>query len=320
MTIRSVPFTDSKYLCYPSYMRRAARLIREDHPNGGIVHLHSPAVYGYWGARLAASGFNVIAHGHGLEWRARKWPWWMQRAMRWSEGMSLRVAAEYLVVSLHEFEYFKRLYPQYAHKLRIVVNGVPRSGLRTRFTAQRLGIADGGFLLFVGRLVPQKRVEDLIRAFQMSASQRRLVIVGEDSYSRPYAESLRLRLGSRVVFTGGQEHDAVLDLMATAAALVLPSESEGCPNVLLEAIGLGCVPLISDIRAHRDIGGERLRYFPVGDTYELSRQIVRLESDATWRRAAVRDLARLKGELPGWDEVTDRLEAAYRRVAPRLVD
>ena len=124
-----------------------------------------------------------------------------------------------------------------------------KSGLR-----RQLGLDDATrVLLSVGRLSREKGHADLIQAFPKMMelagnSPLRLIIVGEGS-ERPRIEELcrNLRLTDVVILAGQQ--DDINPYYSTADVFVLPSHSEGCPNVLLEAMAAG-VPVVAT-----DVGG-----------------------------------------------------------------
>jgi len=96
---------------------------------------------------------------------------------------------------------------------------------------------------YVGRLVPLKRVDRLVEAFSAVAAEAELVIVG-DGPERPRLEALveRKGLSSRVTFAGAV--DDVGPWLDRFTCLVLPSEWEGLPNVLLEALAAG-IPVVA---------------------------------------------------------------------------
>jgi glycosyltransferase involved in cell wall biosynthesis len=114
---------------------------------------------------------------------------------------------------------------------------------------QQLDIADGTrILLSVGRLSAEKGHADLIRAFRAFRQQNpkpsvRLILVGEGP-ERPHLMSLRKRfnLDEEVTLVGHQ--DDIGPYYAIADLFVLPSHSEGSPNVLLEAMSAG-IPVIA---------------------------------------------------------------------------
>jgi glycosyltransferase involved in cell wall biosynthesis len=103
-------------------------------------------------------------------------------------------------------------------------------------------------LLCVGRLSREKGHADLIHAFPeilrlSGKTPLRLVLVGDGPERRPIEELCRsLRLTDNVILAGQQEN--IADYFSIADAFILPSHTEGCPNVLLEAMAAG-VPVVA---------------------------------------------------------------------------
>ncbi len=110
---------------------------------------------------------------------------------------------------------------------------------------------DGGIILFVGRIAPNKCHHDLISAFASLSSHRpkaRLVIVGEASPVR-YLHSLEnlakdLGVGSRVIFTGKVSEGTLLQCYESADVFASASEHEGFGVPLVEAMAKG-VPVVA---------------------------------------------------------------------------
>lgn len=129
----------------------------------------------------------------------------------------------------------------------VVRNGVDKEVFKPTERAEarkELGV-DGTLpvVLFVGRLSDEKRVADLLDAVAMLPADRRVgvVIVGDG----PEAAHLKERAialhhaGVEVVFAGPQPPAKVALWMSAANLLVLPSEREGCPNVVIESLACG---------------------------------------------------------------------------------
>jgi glycosyltransferase involved in cell wall biosynthesis len=125
---------------------------------------------------------------------------------------------------------------------------------RTAELRRRLGLNNlTRVLLSVGRLSREKGHADLIRAFPKMRAiaghiQFRLVLVGEGPERAKIEKLCRdLALSDDVTLTGHQND--VSPYYAIADVLLLPSHTEGCPNVVLEAMAAG-VPVVST-----DVGG-----------------------------------------------------------------
>ncbi|HEY0250220.1 MAG TPA: glycosyltransferase, partial [Kofleriaceae bacterium] len=92
--------------------------------------------------------------------------------------------------------------------------------------------------LYVGNLKPEKGVAELARAWPAVAKAlpaAELVVVG----GGPLADDMTAHAGERARFTGPLAHDQIPQWLAACDLLVLPSHSEGTPNVALEALASG---------------------------------------------------------------------------------
>jgi len=186
-------------------------------------------------------------------------------------------------------------------------------------TLGRLGLIQRRYLLFVGRLVPEKCPDLLIRAFARVVGDWKLVIVGGASYSDDYVALLRQLAGSdpRVSMPGysyGAERD---ELYSNAGAFVLPSALEGLPLTLLEAVAAGVPVVASDIDPHVEVlatsrvGG---RLFPQGNEDALVELLQRCVDDPDTERRGVQRIRNDILRRYDWDSVTDQLEAEYARI------
>jgi glycosyltransferase involved in cell wall biosynthesis len=187
---------------------------------------------------------------------------------------------------------------------------------------KRFGLRPHEFILFVARLVPEKRVEDLIRAFRLTKTSFRLALVGDSSHTDAYAARLRkLAAGdARIVFMGTQPR-AQLDMLFRAAALfVLPSELEGMSMALLQSLEMGVPSVVSDLPVHRELLGNVRGYdlfFPPGDVVALSD---RLAHAVTHLHASQQVAARAREHIRAtysWPAIAERTEALYYTLAER---
>src|SRR5262249_26272586 len=150
-----------------------------------------------------------------------------------AERSGVRFADQIIVVSNDLKEYFWRQYNRHTYLVYNALNSEPIATEGDNAAIARHELQPQHYVIFVGRLVPEKRVDDLINAFRQLKTDSKLVVtgtgpVGYVSYLKMLAESDR-----RIVFTGLLERPVLDQLFRFAAAYVLPSELEGFPMSLL---------------------------------------------------------------------------------------
>lgn len=176
-------------------------------------------------------------------------------------------------------------------RIRVVYDSVDRSVFSPGSRAdarQRLGLAaDRPIALFVGNLVPVKGIDVLIDAMSRLANAGQCLdayLVGQGPLRRELQATVnRLGLGDRVRFVGPVAHENLADWYRAANVMVLPSHSEGVPNVLLESASCGTPFVASRVGGIPEI--QHLitsRLTPAGDSAALAdaiREVVELPAD-----------------------------------------
>jgi glycosyltransferase involved in cell wall biosynthesis len=137
----------------------------------------------------------------------------------------------------------------------------------------QLGFKSDEYVLFLGRLSPEKNCHLLIEAFQDMPGEAKLVFAGGASHTDAYVASLKKQADSRVIFTGWLSGDALEEVLTNTAVLVLPSDIEGLSLSLLDAMGAGICVLASDILENKEAIGETGFLFKSGDVQELRRML-----------------------------------------------
>ena len=163
------------------------------------------------------------------------------------------------------------------HAIRYIPNGAP--ALEDSRSAEshppKFGLKKRDFILGVGRLVPEKGFDYLIRAFKDSGTDRKLVLVGSAMHDSAFCRDLLGKADDKVVFLGSQPRSVLRRLYENADLFVLPSFHEGLAISALEAANCGAPMLLSDISANRDLGLPQGNYFPVGNERALAVQLAR---------------------------------------------
>lgn len=275
-----------------------------------IVHFHGIGP-GAFAPITRLLGRPVVLTIHSLDYRRDKWSRFAKWALRQGEYVAVRAARRVICVSAgiaagHE---------AHRDKVATIPNGVGLVQPRPpRLITEQWGLRGGDYVLYAGRVSPEKGVHHLIAAYRTMAGDRRLVIAGGASHTDDYLQDLRATADPRVLFLGYQEGEALAELYSNAAAFVLPSDHEGMPLALLEAWSHGLPTLASGIEPCREIGGpegERGFYFQPGDPAALATRLTELLGDAAAGAMGARARSFVR-ESYGWEQIALRVEEQYR--------
>lgn len=170
-------------------------------------------------------------------------------------------------------------------------------------------------LLYVGRLAPQKNVARLLTAMAGISGDVELVIVG-DGDERPRLEARVRELGlENVTMVGAQRDQELVAWYRWADAFVLPSDKEGMPLVILEAMAAGLPIIATDVAGVRDtVGEDGVLVKP--EPSALADGIKRVAGDPELRAELARR-SRSRGRAYAWPAVVERVEAVYEAAGVR---
>ncbi len=243
--VRSVWTVDFKGLAAASSSFFAA--IKCIFSRAKVVHIHAegPAFMSFI-PRLF--GKRVIVTVHGLDWQREKWKsGFASKYIKMGEKSAVKFAHEIIVLSCGEKEYFKNTY---GREVVRIPNGVDRPEiLAPKLITEKFGLEKDSYILFLGRLVPEKGVHYLIEAFKNTKTDKKLVIAGGASDTDDYVNEIKelAKTDDRIIFTGFVEGQTMIELYSNAYIYTLPSSLEGMPLSLLEAMSYGNACLVSDI-------------------------------------------------------------------------
>jgi glycosyltransferase involved in cell wall biosynthesis len=207
-----------------------------------IIHLHSvdPALLSFI-PRLTS---KVVVTSHGQAYRRDKWGPIAKTLSRLAERAFITFPDKRIVVSKTLKEYYEE---KYKCGVVYIPNGVNIKKVAHTSALGKFGLTKNEYFLFVGRIIPTKGCETLIKAFSKIKTSKKLVFAGGSSYSDTYFADLKSKANSRTVFLGYQYGDELAQLYAHAYCCVLPSEIEGLALTLLEAMSYGKCVIYSDI-------------------------------------------------------------------------
>jgi glycosyltransferase involved in cell wall biosynthesis len=281
-----------------------------------IVHYHAlgPGVFAPLPRYLSRA--KVVQTIHGRDDERAKWSGAAQRFLRGAAWASARVPDATIVVSRDLADHYQRRYGKDVHYIPNGVDAPRRVGNADEIVA-RFGLEPGSYVLFVGRLVPEKAPDLLIRAFRRVSGAVRLVVAGGSSFTDEYTARLEQLADAdqRVLMPGYVYGDDLVSLYANARAFVLPSVVEGLPLTLLEAASHGVPVVASGIPPHLEIvgrDGPGHRVFPPGDENALVRALEQvLGADQEAERAGAAALRTSVLHSYSWDDAAAATARVY---------
>ncbi len=279
-------------------------------------------VLAYWvypegrGAVLAARGIGapVILGARGSDVRRPPDPWSFRLMRR-----TLRQADAVITVSEELRQRCIALGVPAAH-VHTIPNGCDAAIFRPHgksLMRAELGLSqDAEIVLFVGRLVPVKGISDLLEAVKRLAERRprlQAALVG-DGPLRAHVEALVNQFGleGRVRLPGVRPIQEIAQWMAACDVLCLPSRSEGCPNVVLEAMACGRPVVASAVGGVPELVAPECGILvPPADPARLAAALDEA-LDRQWDETAIARRAQR-----GWDQVAAETFEICRRVLNR---
>lgn len=308
--LKTVPTINKKGLAAVSSSFFAALYAAFSRADVCHIHAEGPAFMSFLPKLF---GKRVIVTVHGLDWQREKWKSGFGAAyIHMGEKMAVRFADEIIVLSRNVRDYFLREYGRYA---AFIPNGVDRPQLRqAQQITEQFGLHRDDYILYLGRLVPEKGIHYLIDAFTKTKTDKQLVIAGGASDTDDYVRELKNRAAAeeRIRFTGFVEGRLLEELYSNAYVYVLPSDLEGMPLSLLEAMSYGNCCLVSDIPECAEVVENHAVLFPSGNVQALQEALQALCDDAAVvedYRSGAQDF--ICGKYH-WDEVTRKTLELYQ--------
>ena len=277
-----------------------------------VVHFHAEGPCAMlWLPKLF--GKRCIATVHGLDHQRAKWGKFASAYIMLGEKCAVRFADEIIVLSEGVQKYFL---DTYGRKTRFIPNGVNRPVIHeAEIIKNKFGLEKDTYILFLGRLVPEKGLRYLIQAFKQVKTNKKLVIAGGSSDTDEFASELweMAKDDDRIIFTGfvqGQELD---ELYSNAYVYTLPSDLEGMPLSLLEAMSYGNCCLVSDIDECASVVEDKALIFKKSDVNDLKEKL-QLACDQP------KIVEQMKAEAAdficgkyNWDDVVKETLSLYRK-------
>ena len=276
-----------------------------------LIHFHTegPCIL-CWLPRLF--GKKIVVTIHGLDHMRQKWGRLASAYIMQREKAAARHAHSIIVLSNGVRDYFRE---KYGRETVLIPNGIDPAEIKPACEiTKQFGLSSREYILFLGRLVPEKGIHYLIKAYQMLQTDKKLVIVGGTSDTDDYVKQLYDMAGqsSSIIFTGFQQGLVAEELYSNAYLYVLPSDLEGMPLTLLEAMNYGCCCVTSDIGECVDVMDGCGFSFPHGNV-EALRETLQDLCDHPDKVEAHRDEAKkVISSKYTWQDITTQTDKLYK--------
>ncbi len=194
---------------------------------------------------------KVIISIHTEEWKREKWNRIAKWYLTFLESIIFFITDNIITVSHDLQKYILKKY----NKKSIVIPYYYEKPTPSKENAilKKYNLHNRGYLLFLGRLTKEKRIDWLIKAYNLNLTDKKLVIAGDNDLDIHYVTFLKKlsKNNSNIIFTGYVDGKAKEVLLQYCFLFILPSSIEGLSLALLEAMSYQRPILASNLPQHR---------------------------------------------------------------------
>ena len=260
-------------------------------------------------------GIPTALNVDGLDSKRAKWSRVAKTYLRFAERLAPRAASEVIADSREIQRYYKErfkaqsTYIPYGAKM----TEVPGTRWLDEFELQ-----PRGYVLFVGRLVPENCPHVLLEAFREVKTDKKLVIVGVAYYADEYIHDLKSGAGENVVFTGFLFGEGYRQLSMNAYVFTVPTIVGGTHPVIVEALAAGNCVLVSDHPPNLETVGDAGVSFDaeIGSS-DLTAKLQMLLDDPDMVAGYREKAAKRARDQFDWEAVTDKYEELCERMVTK---
>lgn len=273
-----------------------------------VVHFHAEGpAFMCWLPKLMRK--RVVVTVHGLDHQRAKWGRFASWYILSGERNAVKFADEIIVLSSGVQKYFRSTY---GRETTLIPNGVNQPEIvEAKDISKKWSLEKDSYILFLGRLVPEKGIHYLLEAFKGIKTDKKLVIVGGSSDTDAYMNWLKELAGDNVIFTGFQQERILEELYSNAYVYCLPSDLEGMPLSLLEAMSFGNCCLTSDISECAEVVEDKAVTFEKGNIVKLRTRLQDLCDDITAVQKYKNEASDFICKKYNWDDVVAQTLKMY---------
>ncbi|MEO1429157.1 MAG: glycosyltransferase family 4 protein [Cyanobacteria bacterium J06632_19] len=280
-----------------------------------IIHFQALGPSLFTGLSKVTAKSKIVVTCHGLDWQRAKWGNFSTRLIKAGEQTAVRCADSIIAVSDALKTYFLQTYGKEVVYIPTAPASYARSDPDFRY-GSKLGLEREQYMLFLGRLVPEKRPDLLLEAFTKLQPQNwKLVLAGGVSNTKSFTSQLLQKVADNrnIIFAGELRGARLAEIVRGAGLFVLPSDVEGLPMAMLEAMRERIPILASNIPPHKQlIAGGRGRLFDAGSLESCMQELSWATENSTDMTAMAENAQQYVTANYSWDYITEETLKLYK--------
>lgn len=297
-------------------------ILRAARENVDVYHIHGvgPSLLA-WLPKLLRPRAKVVVTFHCIDRHHQKWNFIARTMLHIGEWLAHRIPDATIAVSKTLQDYSRLSYGMDAMYIpngtQIPMNLVDDAPLKP------FGLASNRYLMFCARLVKHKGAHLLIEAWKTLRAERpdlvndmKLAVVGGSAFTDDYVRSLEAlaQEDASIVLTGSQTGESLEALFSHSFANVHPSESEGLPIAVLEAMSHGKCVLSSDIPENLELTKEHGVTFRTGDKKDLVEKMIMLLEHPEMTKSVGQEAREHVAKSYDWKDIAEKTAYLYEAI------
>jgi len=258
---------------------------------------------------LKLTSLKTVVTVDGPDWERPKWGWLARRVLKLSARLTARMADTVITDNLVSQKLYRK---EFARATEYIPYGAYAVDEKESDELEKFDLVKDEYLLYVGRLIPDKGVHTLIKAFEKVRTSKKLALVGGNPYFPEYIRELKSTRDPRIRFLGYVYDRPYRQLCGNAYLYAHPLVVDGTSPQLLQAMGYGNCIVASDLPEINDVVGDSALRFPCGDAEKLRCVLQELvDSPATVQIYKKKAQERVRG-LFNWEGIAAQHDRVYR--------
>ncbi|MGA7614906.1 MAG: glycosyltransferase [Thermoanaerobaculia bacterium] len=260
---------------------------------------------------LRSARIPVAINVDGIERKRKKWNALGRMVYHAGEALSVSRSDALVADASVIADYYRT---EFGCQARVIPYGCEFPEESESDILRRLEILPRRYLLYVSRFEPENNALEVVEAYGRIRAELPLVMVGDAPYAKDYIARVRSAADERVLFPGAVYGIDYRTLQRNALLYIQATEIGGTHPALIEAMASGGAVLANGTPENREVGGDAVRYFSLGEGETLSallRELLSRPGDIENLRPPARRRAL---HLYGWEGVTDRYEKLFREL------